>query len=222
MLRIEALCKHYRIAGVKKRVLDGVSLTVHAGRIVSLTGPSGCGKTTLLNAVAGLVAPDAGKVYIGGRRMIYGLDLLASRRRNREIGFIFQTFRLMNDLSVLENVLLPARLRGRVGKEVKRRAEALLERLGIAAFRNTKAALLSGGQKQRVAIARALINEPPLILADEPTANLDRHTARGIFDILRGLRKEGKAVLMVTHDGLMQRTSDELYEMADGRLTTQR
>ncbi|MBP7737958.1 MAG: ABC transporter ATP-binding protein [Spirochaetes bacterium] len=218
ILRVENIRKQYRIAGVKKQILDGLDLSLEGGRICSITGMSGCGKTTLLNVIAGITRPGAGAVYINGRRMIHGLDILASRRRNREIGFVFQTFRLLNDETVLSNVLLPARIRGRVGAETREAADEILERLRIYKFRKTKAAVLSGGQKQRVAIARALVNRPSLILADEPTANLDRETAQEIFDILLDLKESGKAILIVTHDEYMHRQSDRVCVMEDGTL----
>jgi len=218
ILRVEDIRKEYRIAGVKRAVLSGVDLLLTAGQICAVTGPSGCGKTTLMNVIAGITAPDGGTVSIHDRPMHYALDVLSSRRRNREIGFIFQTFRLLNDETVLSNVLLPARILGRVDDETRERADEMMERLKIYKFKKTKAAILSGGQKQRVAIARALVNRPDLILADEPTANLDRRTAREIFDILLDLRKEGKAVLIVTHDEQFHREVDLVYAMEGGRL----
>jgi ABC-type lipoprotein export system ATPase subunit len=218
ILETEGIIKTYTIAGTRRRVLDGIDLALDRGDIVSLTGTSGCGKTTLLYVISGIAPPDSGSVRINGKRMIHAFDLLASRMRNREIGFIFQTFRLLSDETVHTNVLLPARIRGLVDKRTKEYAEELLDRLKIYKFRNTKAAVLSGGQKQRVAIARALVNRPELILADEPTANLDRKTAAGILDVISGLRKEGKAVLVVTHDDYMHERSDRVYAIEDGRL----
>jgi ABC-type lipoprotein export system ATPase subunit len=218
MLLVEHLHKRYRIGGVRTGVLCGVDFTLDGGRICSISGASGCGKTTLLNVIAGITAPDAGTVHINGSRMVYALDALSSRRRNRDIGFIFQTFRLLYDETVMANVLLPARIRGRVGRDTRERARALLERLGLERFAAMKTAVLSGGQKQRVAIARALINSPGLILAGEPTANLDKQTAREIFSILLDLKKEGKAILVVTHDEYMHRKSDAVYVMENGRL----
>lgn len=218
ILRVENIRKEYRIAGVRKNVLSGIDLLLTAGQICAITGASGCGKTTLMNVIAGITAPDGGTVSINDRRMRYALDMLSSRRRNREIGFIFQTFRLLNDETVLSNVLLPARILGRVDAETRERADEMMERLRIYKYRKTKAAILSGGQKQRVAIARALVNRPALILADEPTANLDKRTAREIFDILFDLKKEGKAVLIVTHDEYFHKKADLVYAMEDGRL----
>jgi len=219
MLRVENIHKRYRIAGVPTGVLCGIDLTVDRGRICSISGASGCGKTTLLNVIAGITIRGAGAVHVNGSRMIYALDVLSSRRRNRDIGFIFQTFRLLYDETVMANVLLPARILGRVGRDTRERADSLLGRLGLSRFAGMKAAVLSGGQKQRVAIARALINDPGLILADEPTANLDRKTARETFDILLEMKRDGKAVLIVTHDDYMLRKSDAAYVMEKGRLS---
>lgn len=212
------ISKHYRIAGTKKQIIDRVDLALDRGQICSITGKSGCGKTTLLNVIAGIVTPDRGSVFINDRRMIYALDVLTARKRNREIGFIFQTFRLLNEETVISNVLLPARIRGRVGRDTIEYADETLERLQMYKFKKTKASILSGGQKQRVAIARALINRPVLILADEPTANLDKKTAREIFDILIDLKREGKAVLIVTHDDYIHDKSDIVLAMEDGIL----
>jgi ABC-type lipoprotein export system ATPase subunit len=218
ILRVENIQKQYRIAGDKKQILDGIDLVLTGGQICAITGKSGCGKTTLLNVIAGITSPDGGSVHINDKKMIYTLDILTSRRRNHEIGFIFQTFRLLNDETVISNVLLPARIRGHVGKETRDLADEILERLRIYKYKKTKTAILSGGQKQRVAIARALVNRPSLILADEPTANLDRKTAHEIFDILLDLKKEGKAILIVTHDDYMHGRSDLVCTMEDGRL----
>ncbi len=218
VLNVAGIEKRFRIAGTKKRILAGIDLDIGAGRICAITGKSGCGKTTLLNVIAGITAPDRGSVRINGRKMRHAIDILASRMRNREIGFIFQTFRLLGDESVLSNVLLPARIRGRVGSSVKDHAGEILERLRMYKFRNAHTAVLSGGQKQRVAIARALVNRPSLILADEPTANLDRDTAREIFDILLELKGEGKAVLAVTHDEYLHERADDVFVMENGLL----
>jgi ABC-type lipoprotein export system ATPase subunit len=218
ILQAKNIIKHYRIAGVKKKILDGIDLMLEESQVVSITGKSGCGKTTLLNVISGITSPDSGSVHIHDKRMIYALDVLTSRMRNREIGFIFQTFRLLPDETVFSNVLMPARIRGRITRQTRDYADEMMDRLKIYKFKKTKAAILSGGQKQRVAIARALVNRPNLILADEPTANLDKKTAVEIFEIILDLKKEGKAVLVVTHDEYMHERSDGVYYMEDGIL----
>ena len=218
ILEVRNIVKIYRIAGLKTRILNGSDLALDGGRVVCITGASGCGKTTLLNVISGIASPENGSVYINNKRMFYAFDLLASRMRNREIGFIFQTFRLLPDETVLSNVLLPARIRGLVTRQTREYVDELLSRLKIYKFRHMKSAVLSGGQKQRVAIARALVNRPNLILADEPTANLDRKTAEGILDLILDLRREGKAVLAVTHDGYLHERSDRVYSIENGKL----
>ncbi len=216
MLEILDVTKTYRVAGERRTVLSKVSLSVRAGELAVVTGKSGSGKTTLLNVVAGIAKPDRGSVTINGKRMRYFLDLLASRKRNREMGFIFQTFRLLNDETVMTNVLLPARIAGRVGRNTRRYAYEVMSKLKIYRYRKSRAGVLSGGQKQRVAIARALVNRPGLILADEPTANLDRVTAGEIFAVLEGLRTEGKAVVLVSHDEYQISRADSVYAIDGG------
>ncbi len=217
-LRIDSIQKKFKIAGKKKEILSGIDLEIRKGEVVSLTGRSGCGKTTLLNIVAGLVSPDRGRIYVNDKKMMYLFDTIISRRRNREIGLIYQTFRLMENETVLTNVYLPARLKGSLGIETRAYADEILGRLKIYTLRKTRASLLSGGQKQRVAIARALINRPSVVLADEPTANLDNRTSVDIFNILDGIRAEGTAVLIVTHKDYMHRMSDRVYTVSGGVL----
>ncbi len=200
------------------KILNGLDLHIDRGEIISITGKSGCGKTTLLNVIAGLTSPDSGSVFFNGKRVAYGFDLSLSRRRNREMGFVFQTFKLLDDESVLSNVLLPARLRGRIESSTREYIDDILFSLNIFNFRRERVGILSGGQKQRVAIARALVNRPSLILADEPTANLDRETSREIFDILCRLKDEGKALIIITHKDYMQSRSQRVYNMERGLL----
>jgi putative ABC transport system ATP-binding protein len=218
MLELQDISKYYRIAGKKTRILDRLSLMVKPGELISITGRSGSGKTTLLNIISGITRPQKGKVLIQGKRLIHGLDILSSAVRNRRIGFIFQTFRLLPGETVYQNVLLPARIRGSVDASTRERARALLKELDIYGFRNTRAAVLSGGQKQRVAIARALINQPDIILADEPTANLDKQTSLDICKILRKLAEDGRAVIAVTHQEYLYGHSDRIYELEKGKL----
>ncbi|MCP4134038.1 MAG: ABC transporter ATP-binding protein [bacterium] len=218
LLQLENIKKSYKVAGKRRTFLDDIDLGIDTGEIVSITGKSGCGKTTLLNVIAGIATPDSGRIYSHGKKLRYGLDLVSARRRNRDMGFIFQTFKLIPNASVMANVLLPARIRGKVNREIKMYAEEVLGKLQMYKFRNNKAGILSGGQKQRVSIARALVNSPSIILADEPTANLDKKTSIEIFTVLEELKREGKAILIVTHKDYMHERSDVVYTMVDGKL----
>jgi len=216
LLKLEGIRKSFRGSG--RPVLDDLNLEINYGQIISLTGRSGCGKTTLLNIIAGLIPPDKGTMELYDHRIRCFWDFAASRRRNRQVGLIHQTFQILPSETVMWNVLLPARIKGAISKETKEYAEELLGRIKMYSHRDQRAGTLSGGQKQRVAIARALVNRPSLILADEPTANLDRKTAEEIYDILRSIRTEGRSVLLVTHWEHMRAFSDEVYEMDKGRL----
>ena len=218
LLKLENISKSFRIAGKRTLVLDNLSFEMDEGEIVSITGKSGCGKSTMLNIIAGLISANKGKIFLNDKRKYNFLDIIASRRRNRKFGFIFQNFRLMNDETVISNILLPARIKGKVNKEVSTYANELMSKLKIYKYRNTKTGRLSGGQKQRVAIARALINKPSIILADEPTANLDKETSLEIFSILQDIRKQGTAVLIITHTDYMHQKSDRTYVMESGVL----
>ncbi len=218
MLEIKGLEKHYRIAGTKRTILHKLDMHLDKGEIVAVSGKSGCGKTTLLNIIAGLTVPSGGVISFRGRRLRYVSDFFVSRFRNRHLGFIFQTFKLLDNHTVKANILLAARIRGRVDKGLQARLIDLLARLEMSEYINTRVGLLSGGQKQRVAIARALINDPDIILADEPTANLDRDTSIEIFKVLEALRKEGKAILIVTHKDYMLKKADRVFHMEDGVL----
>lgn len=218
MLKLENIKKVYRIAGIKKTILDNVSLEIKPGEIISLTGKSGSGKTTLLNIISGLTVPTLGSVYICGRKITYFLDILPARMRNSKIGFVFQTFRLMPDETTWSNILLPARIHGVIGCKTLEYADELLKKLGLSEYKYTRAALLSGGQKQRAAIARAFINKPELILADEPTANLDNETAAEIYGFLFDFARSGKSVLVVTHSDYMLSHSERIYSINNGIL----
>lgn len=218
MLILENITKHYRISGKKKVILDDLNFEIKKGEIISITGKSGCGKSTLLNIISGLAVPDKGKVYFNNRRIYYFLDVHTGWLRNNKIGFIFQTFRLLYDESVITNVLLPAKIKGWVDKKTYNRAEEILNELEILEYKNMKTGLLSGGQKQRVAIARALINDPDIILADEPTANLDKITSIEICKILANISKNNKSVIVVTHQDYMFEHSNKVFELINGKL----
>ena len=219
IISIKNLNKSYKIAGEKISIIDNLSLELDKGEIIAITGRSGCGKTTLLNIITGITKPDNGEIFFREKKLKYFSDFSMSRIRNREIGQIFQTFRLLEDETVMSNVMMPARIRGRAGSDVRNYAIEILGKAGIAEYQNTKAGLLSGGQKQRVAIARALVNRPSLILADEPDANLDVETSMEIFSLLEMLKREGKSIIIVTHKEYMLKKADRTYKMEKGRLT---
>ena len=199
--------------------LAGVSLTIAQGAFVSLVGPSGSGKTTLLNLIAGLDIPDRGRVRIGGRDLGEMTDSERSYLRLRNIGFVFQAFNLVPSLSVYENVTWPLEFSGLKRAEVHERATSVLERVGARGVGSRAPAELSGGEQQRVAIARAIATRPKLILADEPTGNLDSHTGRLILDLLRELNHDdGVTVVMVTHNMFAASYGDRTLELRDGRI----
>ena len=200
MLRLEAACKTYSRHGKAVEALRPTSLDIGAGEYVAVVGPSGSGKSTFLTVVGGMLAPTTGRVLLEGRSLY---DLTASQRaavRGRRIGFVFQTFNLVPYLTALENVQVPLYLAGIAPKEQRRRATAALERVGLADRVGHKPSELSVGQQQRVALARTLVGDPALILADEPTGNLDPATREQVLGLLDEFNREGRTVVVVTHD----------------------
>ena len=219
LLRLEGVVKDYGDE-VVTRVLFGVDLTVAAGEFVALVGRSGSGKSTLLNILGLLDRATAGEVFIAGQRVSALDEAGLTALRARTLGFIFQFHHLIGALSVLENVMVPLAARdGRFRPAMRERALAALDAVGLADRAAEHPRRLSGGQQQRVAIARALAGEPPLVLADEPTGNLDSATADDVFALLRrATRERGTAVLMVTHDPDLARRCDRTVELVDGRI----
>lgn len=199
--------------------LDRVTLKLNPNELTAVMGPSGSGKTTLLNIIGCLDSATAGEYHLDGEN-VAGLDLKAKARlRNEMFGFVFQAFNLLPDKTVLDNVMIPSRYSRRPRKEWKPKAMAVLEQMGIADLALRYPDQLSGGQQQRVAIARALVNDPKVILADEPTGNLDSATGREIVDVLKTLAdKQGKAVVVVTHDGMVASQAHRLLQMMDSRI----
>lgn len=202
--------------------LQGVNLTINKGRLVALQGRSGSGKTTLMNILAGLDRPDSGEVYLGDRR----LDLLGERERTqvrkRQIGLIFQSFALISLMSAYENVEFALRISDMPRKEQQALAAQALEKVGLSERAAHRPSELSGGEQQRVAIARAIAHRPPLILADEPTAELDTRTGLQIMQVFRQLvAQDGVTVLMTTHDPAIMEIVDEVYELEDGKIVEQ-
>ncbi len=219
IIELEDLARHYDMGGDTVKALDGVDLKIGRGEYVSIVGPSGSGKTTLFNLVGGLDRPTRGRVYIDGvdisKLDAYELAWLRCRR----IGYIFQTFNLIQVLNALENVALPTVFAGVPRDEGLKKAEKLLQSVGLGERLHHRPTELSAGQQQRVAIARALANDPAIILADEPTGNLDLNTGTEIIDLLHGLNKKGGLTLIAaTHDLKMIKASDRIVWMRDGRI----
>jgi putative ABC transport system ATP-binding protein len=218
VLEARGLSRTYLSGGAQVRALDGVDLVVEQGEFVAIMGPSGCGKSTLLNLLAGFDRPSAGEVWLGGKRIDRLSEARLARLRRRRIGFVFQFFNLLPALSVAENVELPLLLAGQRRRAARRTADGLLGDLGLAERRNAAPLLLSGGQQQRVALARAMANSPDIVLADEPTGNLDSAAARGVLDLLGEARRRGQTLLLVTHDARVAAAADRVVRLRDGRI----
>ncbi len=217
-MRIRQVTKTYQHGDEPFHALAGVDLEVTAGEFVAVMGPSGSGKTTLLNLLAGIDRPSAGEIWLDDERV----DTLSEARlaimRRRRIGLIFQSFNLLSNMTALENVLLPALLVGRSVGEARQRASALLEELGLGASLRKLPGQLSGGQQQRVAIARALVNEPAILLADEPTGNLDAQTGQEVLRLLKALHAQGQTMVLVTHDPQVASQAERIIVLRDGRV----
>jgi ABC-type lipoprotein export system ATPase subunit len=223
VLEARGLVKAYRApAGARIRVLDGVDLSVGAGRLVVVLGASGSGKSTLLNVLGLLEDPDAGEVWLGGERVSTLGRSAKSRARGRYVGFVFQSFLLLPSLSALDNVLLAGRYVGRGGPETRRRARELLAQFGVLEREHHYPPQLSGGEQQRVAFCRAVLNDPPMLLADEPTGNLDDANGRVILEALRARAQAGAAVIVVSHRAEAVLGADAVYRMRLGRLEPER
>ncbi|MGE3311213.1 MAG: ABC transporter ATP-binding protein [Limisphaerales bacterium] len=219
LLVAKDLTKTYRIGRRTVEVLRGVSFEVRAGDFVALRGASGSGKSTLLHLLGGLDIPDTGVIEFDGERMETWGPARLAEFRNLRVGFVFQAYHLLPELDALENVCLPARVARRAADEVSVRARALLTRVGLSERCDHRPAELSGGEQQRVAIARALINRPRIVLADEPTGNLDSRAGGGIMDLLCTLQKEeGMTLVMVTHDPRVAARAPRILELGDGRV----
>jgi putative ABC transport system ATP-binding protein len=200
------------------RALRGADLTVRAGEFVAVMGPSGCGKSTMLNLVAGLDVPDEGEVIIAGESLAGKDENALAMMRRRHVGIVFQFFNLLEGMTVLENVVLPAVIAGRKRKVAESRARDLLDLLGIGDKARQAPGVLSGGQRQRLAIARALANEPTLLLADEPTGALDSEGGQEVIELFRRLHQSGQTILMVTHDDDVAAAAERIARMKDGRV----
>ncbi len=218
LIRLEGVTKVFFTDEVETHALAGIHLEIHRGEYLSIAGPSGCGKSTLLSIIGLLDSPTDGKYTLNGKAVE---DLSLSDRtriRNREIGFIFQAFNLIGDLTVYENVELPLTYRGMPSSERKKRVLEALEKVGMSHRMKHYPSQLSGGQQQRVAVARALVGSPSILLADEPTGNLDSKNGEAVMDLLRNLHQEGATICMVTHDPRYAEYSDRSVHLFDGRV----
>jgi putative ABC transport system ATP-binding protein len=215
------LVRRYPADGAAIRAVDGVDLAVEAGETVSVMGPSGCGKSTLLHLLGGLEHPDQGELYLAGQRVDKLSEAQWAVHRRRSIGFVFQAFHLVDELSAVENVELPALLLGAPRRDARKRATELLERLGVDERADHLPDQLSGGERQRVAVARALVNDPLVVLADEPTGNLDSRATGEILALFARLREDRQTLLVVTHDARVAATADRLLSMRDGAIVGQ-
>jgi putative ABC transport system ATP-binding protein len=216
-----SLTKAYDPQHPERLALRGVDLAVGAGEMVAIMGPSGCGKSTLLHLIGGLDTPTSGEVYLAGKR----LDTMSERRRavlrRREVGYVFQFFNLVSNLSVADNVELPMLLAGSAPEAARARRGELLERLGLARYADSAPSELSGGEQQRVALARALANEPTVLLADEPTGNLDTAAGREVVELLGECHATGQTIVLVTHDPNVGASAGRLVRMEDGRIVAE-
>jgi ABC-type lipoprotein export system ATPase subunit len=214
VLEARGIVKTLGVGRAQRRILDGVALEVDAGEVVAVLGRSGSGKSTLLHLLGGLDRPDAGQIVLAGRDITRQRPRALAKTRLRHVGFVFQAFHLIEELSGEENVLLPARLPG-AGRGGERRARRLIGELGLTEIAGRRPHELSGGEQQRLAIARALVNDPEVVLADEPTGNLDHENGATVLALLRNLRR--RAVVIVTHEPEAAAIADRVLHLQDGR-----
>ena len=219
LVSLEGVAKSYGSGTAAQRVLDDLSLQIGGAEMVVVHGPSGCGKTTLLNLIGGLDQPDSGRVISCGTELTHASRAELTAYRARSVGFIFQFYNLLPTLTALENVEAGVRVAGVAREEARERGNSLLERVGLGDFAGRFPAQLSGGQQQRVAIARALAKRPRLLLADEPTGNLDEESSAGVLELIRELNRETAATfVIVSHNPAIARSGDRVVELSHGRL----
>ncbi|HYA45255.1 MAG TPA: ABC transporter ATP-binding protein [Acidimicrobiales bacterium] len=221
VMEARAVRKTYEADGVPVRALRGLDLTVDNGEFVAIMGPSGCGKSTLLNLVAGLDVPNEGEIIVAGESLSGKDESALARMRRRHIGIVFQFFNLLEGMSVLENVTLPAIIAGTGRRMAESRARDLLDLLGLADKAKSAPGSLSGGQRQRLAIARALANAPTVLLADEPTGALDSSGGAEVLELFRRLHAGGQSILLVTHDASVAAPASRVVHMRDGRVESE-
>ena len=218
LLKLDHVSKEYHLGDNVIKALDDVSLEVEEGEFVAIMGPSGSGKSTFLQIASNLASSSSGEIYFKDKDVAHYDEIEQARLRNKEIGFIFQAFNLLPRTSALDNVSLPLMYRGVSSEERKEIAKKMLEKVGLGNRLDNSPAQLSGGQQQRVAIARALVNNPSIIFADEPTGNLDSKSGAEVEQILKDLHKEGKTIIMVTHDEEAGKIAERLVHFMDGKV----
>lgn len=218
LLSLDNVSKLYKMGETVVTALDGVSFNVERGEFLSIMGPSGSGKSTCMNLIGCLDKPTSGEILINGKKVSLMNQNQLAEIRNRTIGFVFQQYNLLPNLSVIENVMLPLRYQGVPVAERIKRAEKVLDRMGLSDRLNHKPSELSGGQKQRTAIARATVTDPALILADEPTGALDSHTGESVMDLFNEINREGTTIIVVTHDEKIGRSLPRTIRILDGKI----
>lgn len=220
LIQLKNITKAYRRQSPDAPALEDINLTIHRGELIAIMGPSGSGKSTLLNILGFMDHPTEGDYLFDAQPLQRISSRHVHRTRNQMVGFVFQHFALLKDYTVQDNVILPLTFRKGKHKDRVAKATHYLEKVGLASHRLKKANELSGGQQQRVAIARALVGEPELILADEPTGNLDRRTGEEIMDLLQQLHHEGRTIIIVTHDDEVAKRCDRIIRLVDGKVLT--
>ncbi|AZQ64675.1 ABC transporter ATP-binding protein [Flammeovirga pectinis] len=217
MITLQNISKVFKTDAIETWALENISLTIEKGEFISIMGPSGCGKSTLLSIMGLLDLPSEGSITIDGNNPLALKDKQLAKFRNEHLGFVFQSFHLINDLSVRDNVAMPLLYRKVSSKETKQRVEDALEKVGLTHRMEHKPSQLSGGQRQRVAIARAIVGNPSIIFADEPTGNLDSVMGDEVMQMLLKLNEEGATIIMVTHDEQQAKLTDRIIRVFDGR-----
>ncbi len=220
LVKLVSVSKIYKMDGLSVKAVDEVSLEIKEGEFIAITGKSGCGKSTLMHMIGCLATPTSGKIFIEGKDVSKLNETELAKLRNAKLGFIFQTFNLLARTNALDNVLLPLTYSAVPQRERKGRAEKLLNDVGLSDRLDHKPSQLSGGQQQRVAIARALVNNPKIIIGDEPTGNLDTKSGEEILKILTKLNDEGKTIVIVTHDLDLAQKAKRVIKMVDGKIIT--
>jgi putative ABC transport system ATP-binding protein len=221
ILNMQNICKSYYIGEEELEVLHNVNLKIHSGEFISLLGPSGSGKSTMMNIIGCLDVPTSGRYFLSGNDIDDLNEVELAKVRNKEVGFVFQSFQLLPRLTALQNVELPLIYAGLPSSERKKRAKEILERVGLSDKMKNLPNQLSGGQQQRVAIARALVTRPTILLADEPTGALDQKTGAQIMELFEELNKDGRTIIMITHDTNIARHAKRVVNILDGYLSEQ-